>query len=245
MLLCLIPRCAYPPATCPPAIAVKNIRGHINCTAECAKRGLLPVPASGAANNKKFMCAFFHAVQEGEQFYYGTWSGGYCRYRNLFYYPDSGTSHSDNYRCGCLKPNTTVQWKQNALCASGPEAAAQDPAVCRVTKVGGGDWQLGTFKNSTCYFSEVPFGPGGAPVAEAYGVGGTYKVQVGCILASAAPGGRRRLAGLEGAKACKKLGRQSHPGVLVGSSSPGSQSARCARPSCTHAACQAVCRWRC
>lgn len=113
----------------------------------------------------------------------------FCRFRNLAQ-GNHSTERRDYFSCACRDPATQLHWAPDLLCASGPAAAAQDPAVCRVRKLGGGDWQAGTWVNSTCHISDEPFGQGGTPVAAVYNVGGPYKVQLLC----AGPASRRRLA---------------------------------------------------
>ncbi len=113
----------------------------------------------------------------------------FCRFRNLAQ-GNHTTERRDYYTCACRDPATKLHWAPDLLCASGPSAAAQDPAVCRVRKLGGGDWQAGTWVNSTCHISDEPFGQDGAPVGAVYNVGGPHKVQLLC----AGPASRRRLA---------------------------------------------------
>ncbi|KAL4433250.1 hypothetical protein ABPG77_003298 [Micractinium sp. CCAP 211/92] len=160
------------------------VPGQISCAAECAKRGQVQVGVFPAAG--KSLCAY---SWQDKQFYWGTEQNGFCRFRNLAQ-GNHTTERRDYYTCACRDPATKLHWAPDLLCASGPSAAAQDPAVCRVRKLGGGDWQAGTWVNSTCYISDEPFGKDGAPVGAVYNVGGPHKVQLLC----AGPASRRRLA---------------------------------------------------
>lgn len=104
--------------------------------------------------------ALCSVVHEGKT-YYGTWVKGGCRY----YVPAlGGKAQYNGYSCSCYNPVATIlTWNATAACAVGEPAGAEAPAVCRVTKAGGGDFRFGWWQNNKCFVWAEGFGPAGAP----------------------------------------------------------------------------------
>ncbi|KAL4427962.1 hypothetical protein ABPG75_002051 [Micractinium tetrahymenae] len=129
----------------------------VDCQAYCQALGQATVDVGVPS---KTLCA---AVENGK-LAYGTWmkkgTDGFNRAVCRIHSFSTGSSEKVNdYDCLCKAPATILSWKADLACAAGPTAAAQAPAVCRIKKPSGGDFQVGWFDakpgGGTCYMGDV------------------------------------------------------------------------------------------
>ena len=143
----------------------------------------------------------------------GSYSYGYCLWR--LQAAGNVLVEGQGYRCGCQPAPIKLSWKEAQVCATGPSAAAKDPSVCRIRKVGGGDFRIGWYSQATrtCYTPSAKFGPSGQDVTRVTGVGGLYQMRLLCR-PGARRGAARRQRGVQPAlagSACRGAARRPVP----------------------------------
>jgi len=101
----------------------------------------------------------------------------------------SGTPkpYSTGYQCICADKKQKTEWRADAACADGVEAAASGPAVCRFQKYNSPSgpwimgWLQGTSTNSICHTPGAPFGPRSKVISSSRTIGNTQNnLQVLC-----------------------------------------------------------------
>ncbi|KAL4445425.1 hypothetical protein ABPG77_011250 [Micractinium sp. CCAP 211/92] len=156
----------------------------VDCQANCKALGQVAVDVGVPS---KTLCA---AVENGK-LAYGTWMKSsseifnqpVCRTHS---FSTGSYERVNGYDCICKAAATVLSWKADLACAAGPSAAAQAPAVCRIKKPGGGDYQVGWFEakpgGGTCYMGDVRKMRGGQSSTVAFSCFGPQLATVGMTL---------------------------------------------------------------